>query len=44
MVLKLDMKKMLLTSTACFLIPSSGHSQIADFPPDTVAGIPANYT
>jgi (4-O-methyl)-D-glucuronate---lignin esterase len=44
MVLKRDMKKILLTITACFLIASSGHSQIADFPPDTVAGIPANYT
>lgn len=42
MLLKLDLKKGWLIAVC--LLTSSGYSQIADFPPDTVAGIPANYT
>ena len=40
---KIDMKKILPAITVCVLFSAKAQSQIADFPPDTVAGIPANY-
>lgn len=43
MLHKIDMKKILPAITVCVLFSAKAQSQIADFPPDTVAGIPANY-
>ena len=43
MLLKHDLRKVFFIITV-FLLTSSAQSQIADFPADTVAGIPVNYT
>ena len=43
MLIKSNLIKGLFIITA-FLLTTSAQSQIADFPADTVAGIPVNYT